>query len=62
MKDDADDKINFTEKPKFVFGRVENIVTKGENADYQHFLHFPKCFQKPSFSRVIKRRDSVVKI
>ena len=22
----------------------ENIVEKGENADVQHFLHFPQCF------------------
>ena len=28
--------------------RVENIVRKGENAGYQHFLLFPQCFQKPS--------------
>ena len=37
----ADDKINVTEKLKFVFGRVENIMRKGENAGYQHFLLFP---------------------
>ena len=24
----------------------DNIVWKGENAGYQHFLLFPKCFQK----------------
>ena len=29
---------------KFVFGRVENIVRKGENAGYQHFLLFSQCF------------------
>ena len=23
---------------------VENIVGKGENAGYQHFLLFPQCF------------------
>ena len=28
---------------------------KGENAGYQHFLLFPKCFQKLSSSVVIKR-------
>ena len=27
--------------------RVENIVGKGENAGYQHFLLFPQYFQKP---------------
>ena len=30
----------------FVLGRVENVVGKGENAGYQHFLLFPQCFQK----------------
>ena len=29
-----------------VFDRVENIVEKGENAGYQHFLLFPRCFQR----------------
>ena len=23
---------------------IENIVEKGENAGYQHFLFFPQCF------------------
>ena len=35
-------------------GRVENIVGQGENAGYQHFLLFPQCFQKPSFSGLLK--------
>ena len=35
-----------TQKLKFVFGWVESILGKGENAGYQHFLLFPKCFQK----------------
>ena len=30
----------------FVFDRVENIVGKGENAGYQHFLLFLQCFPK----------------
>ena len=30
--------INVTEKLKFVLERLENIVGKGENAGYQHFL------------------------
>ena len=46
MKAFADDKINMTEKLKFVLGRVENIAGKGEDAGYQHFLLFPQCFQK----------------
>ena len=33
---------------KFISERIENILGKGENAGYQHFLLFPKCFQKPS--------------
>ena len=45
----ADVKINVTEKLTFVLGRVENIVGKGENAGYQHFLFFLQCFQKVSF-------------
>ena len=31
------------------FDREENIVGKGENAGFQHFLLFPQCFQKASF-------------
>ena len=46
---------------KFVFGRVENIVGKGENAEYQHFLLFPQMFSKAFFSRGVKSRDCVVK-
>ena len=44
----ADDKLNVAEKLKFVLGRVENIVGKGENADYQQFLLFSQCFQTSS--------------
>ena len=45
---------NVTEKLKTVLGRVENIVRKGENAGYQHFLLFPQSFQKTSFSGSLK--------
>ena len=45
----------------YVFDRVENIVGKGENASDQHFLLYPQCFQRPSFSGVVKSRDGVVK-
>ena len=37
-----------------VFERVENIVGKGENAGYQHFLLFPQCFEKQSLSGSLK--------
>ena len=30
-----------------VFDRKENIVGKGENAGYQHFLLFTQCFEAP---------------
>ena len=50
----ADNKIKLAEKLKFVLGRVENIVGKGENAGDQHFLLFPQCFQKASISGSLK--------
>ena len=37
-----------------VLGRVQNIVEKGENAGYQHFLLFPQCFQKASYTGSLK--------
>ena len=46
----ADNKTNLIEKLKVVLRMVENIVGKGENAGYQHFLIFPQCFQKLSHS------------
>ena len=45
----ADDKLHVARIMISVSDRVENIVGKGENAGYQHFLHFPQCFQKASF-------------
>ena len=42
---------------------VENIVGKGENAGYQHFLLFPQCFQH-SFSlklRMVLQRVNKLK-
>ena len=44
MKVFADDKINVTEKWKFVFRKTENIVGKGENAGSRQFLLFPQRF------------------
>ena len=54
MKALADDKMNVTEKSKFLFRRLENIVRKGENAGYKHFLFFPKISQKPPSSVSLK--------
>ena len=42
------------EYSKVVLQRLENIVGKGENAGYQHFLRFPQFFQKAFSSRSIK--------
>ena len=50
----AEDEIIVTQKLKVVLGRVENIVGKGENAVYQHFLLFPQCFLKLSIPGVLK--------
>ena len=50
-----------TEKLKFVLGRVENIVGKGENAGHQHFLLFPAMFSNGFFPSVVKSWDCVVK-
>ena len=57
----ADDKIILTQKLKFVLGKVKNIVGKGENAGYQHFLLFPQCFQKAFFPRGVKSWYCMVK-
>ena len=50
----ADDKLNAGKIKIFVFERVENIVGKGENAGYQHFLLFPQCCQKRSLLGSLK--------
>ena len=47
-----------TEKLKFLKGRVENIVGKGENAGYQHFLFFPTMFSKGFILMVLKSQGS----
>ena len=54
MKAVTDDKINVTQKVNFVFRQVKITLGKGENAGYQHFLLFPKCFQKPPSLELLK--------
>ena len=56
MKTLADNKakLNVTQRLKFVIGKVENIVGKGENYGYQPFLLFPTMFSKGYFLRVFK--------
>ena len=51
----AENKLKVAEKLKSVIRYIENIVEKkAENADHQHFLLFPQCFQKLSFSVLFK--------
>ena len=54
LKAFADDKVTVAKLMIFVFDRVENIVGKGENAGYQHFLLFLQCFQKALSSGSLK--------
>ena len=54
LKGFADDKIKVNEILKFGMGMVENIVGRGENVGYQHFLLFPQCFHKPSVAGSFK--------
>ena len=42
--------MNVTEQLTFVLRRVENIAGKGENAGYQHYLLFPQCFLRASYT------------
>ena len=46
---------------KPVFHRVENIVEKGGNAGYQHFLLFPQYFQVAFSLRDAKSPHLVIK-
>ena len=54
LKAFADDKINVLKTLNIKLGRVENIVGKGENAGYQHFLLSPQCFQKVASTGSLK--------
>ena len=45
LKAIADNKFDVTEMMISFLERVENIVEKGENAGYQHFLLFPNVFK-----------------
>ena len=63
FKASVDDKIDATEKKNdFFLRRIQNIVGKGENAAYQHFLRFPKCFPKGSSTRLLKVRIAWLKV
>ena len=53
----AEDKLNAAKVMISVFDSVENIVWKGENAGFQHFLLFPWCFQKASIVGLLQVRS-----
>ena len=44
----------FIWKHKLFLGWVENMAGKDENAGFQRFPLFPQCFQKASFSGLLK--------
>ena len=48
------DMLNTEQHGRGPLGRTENIVGKGENAGYQHFLLFLQSFQKYTFSGLLK--------
>ena len=49
MKAFADNKVDGPKRLKLALESSENIVGKGEDAAYQHFLLFPQCFQEAFF-------------
>ena len=54
LKAFADNRIGVNEMMICLSNRIENIVGKGENAGFQHFLLFPQCFQQTSSLRSSK--------
>ena len=61
LKAFADEKINSAHMMSSVSDRIENVVRKGENAGYQHFLLFPQSFLLGVFLRIVKSRECVTK-
>ena len=56
----ADNRLN-TQKIKFVLQRLKNIMEKGENIGYHHFLTFPTMLLKGFILRGVKSRYCVLK-
>ena len=52
LKSFADDLVDLAKMMRSIFDRIENMVEKGENAGYQHFLLFPQCFQNTVLSLI----------
>ena len=49
----ANNKINVTEKMKFVLGGTENILGKGDNTGFHAFSPFPTMFSNSFFFKLI---------
>ena len=56
MKVFVDNVLNLPKMMVFVYEKVENIVGKGENAGYQHFLFFQQGFQRAFSTESLKLR------
>ena len=41
---------------------AENLVGKGENAYNQHFILFPRCFQRPYLSMLLAKKWVIFKL
>ena len=50
----SDDQLKVVQMMKGVLDWIENIVGKGENVGFQHFLLFLPCFPKAAFTRSSK--------
>ena len=61
LKAIADDKMNDRKIEIWFSKGRKHCGEKGESAVYQHFLHFPQCFLKGPFLRVVESRDCEVK-
>ena len=62
LKGFADDKLNVTQKLKFILGRVETIVGKRRKCWLPAFFPFPTMFSNGFLNRVVKSRYCVVEL
>ena len=53
LKAFADDKLNVANITISLFDREENTAEKEQNAGYQHFVLFPRCFPKSLKVRIM---------
>ena len=54
LKEFADNKMKCESGTKNCVEKGRNILGKGENAGHQHFLLFPQCFKKSTFSGTLE--------